>query len=100
MYTYIMERTQIYLTETETAALDRLSGDTGRTKSQLIREAIEAQYLARPDLEQTLRVLDETFGAWAGDERPDGAAHVEAVRPGNLARRIAAADRHRAPRPR
>jgi len=100
MYTYIVERTQIYLTETERAALDRLAATTGRTKSQLIREAIEAHYLARPDMEQALRVLDETFGAWAGDGRPDGAGYVEIVRPGNLARRLAAADGRRAPRPR
>jgi predicted DNA-binding protein len=100
MYTYIVERTQIYLTEAETAALDRLSATTGRTKSHLIREAIEAHYLARPDFEQALRVLDETFGAWAGNQRLDGAGYVETVRPGNLAARIAAADRRRAPRPR
>ena len=100
MYTYIMQRTQIYLTDEETAALDRLTETTGRTKSQLIREAIEAQYLARPDIERALRILDETFGAWKGDERPGGAEYVEMVRPGNLARRIAAADRRRAARPR
>lgn len=100
MYTYIVERTQIYLTEAEAAALDRLAETTGRTKSQLIREAIEARYLARPDVAEALRVLDESFGAWAGDERPGGADHVETVRPGNLARRIASADRRRAARPR
>ncbi len=100
MYTYIVERTQIYLTEGESAALDRLAQTTGRTRSQLIREAIEARYLARPDVEQSLRVIEEAFGAWAGAGRPDGAAFVETARPGNLARRITAADRRRAAPPR
>ena len=100
MYTYIVERTQIYLTEAETSALDRLAAATGRTKSQLIREAIEAHYLARPDIAQATAALDQSFGAWSGDDRLDGAEYVEIVRPGNLARRLAAADGRRASRPR
>ncbi|MGH2407387.1 MAG: CopG family transcriptional regulator [Candidatus Limnocylindrales bacterium] len=100
MYTYIVERTQIYLTLAESSELDRLAASTGRTRSQLIREAIEAQYLARPDLAKATAALDASFGAWTGDERPDGAAYVEMVRPGNLARRLTAGDRRRAARPR
>lgn len=43
------KRRQIYLTRRESSALARLSKETGRTRSQLIREAITAQYLGRVD---------------------------------------------------
>ncbi len=39
-----MKRTQIYLTEQERKALERLSEERGTSKSSLIREAID-QYL-------------------------------------------------------
>jgi hypothetical protein len=44
MYTYTVDRTQIYLTPDESAALERESIKTGKTKSQLIREAIDEKY--------------------------------------------------------
>jgi len=46
MYIYIaMRRTQIYLTDALDLALSRLSKQTGRTRSQLIRMALEQVYL-------------------------------------------------------
>ena len=45
MYTYIVQRTQIYLSDLDAKALDRMARRTGRTRSQLIREAIEATIL-------------------------------------------------------
>jgi hypothetical protein len=91
MYLYIVHRTQIYLTEREANALDRVARETGRTRSSLIREAIEARYLATPDREETLGVLRETFGAWKrepGEGADDGAEFVEKLRPGNLDRKL------------
>lgn len=83
MYMYIVRRTQIYLTESEAEALGRESKRTGRTRSQLIREAIGARYLhaqGTGDLEATLR---ETAGAWKdAPGRPTGKDYVEGIRRG------------------
>jgi hypothetical protein len=84
MYIYIMERTQIYLSETESAAIDRESERTGRSKSQLIRDAIDAAYLGRSG-EDRVKVLRETAGAWK-DRSETGAAYVKRARKGRLAR--------------
>lgn len=82
MYVYIMQRTQIYLTERESTALDREARRTGRTRSQLIRDAIEEKY-AGPgaSAEEFLRVLEETAGAWQ-DRDFTGQEYVEAIRSG------------------
>jgi predicted transcriptional regulator len=77
-----MQRTQIYLTEAETKALDREAARTGRTRSQLIREAIEQRFLApAPNVAEMLGVLRETAGAWK-DRESTGEEYVEAIRPG------------------
>lgn len=85
MYTYIVERTQIYLTRRESAALAKRSRETGRTRSQLIREAIAAQYLPETDAAALVEALDATSGIWA-DRQESGEAYVDRVRPGRLAR--------------
>lgn len=85
MYTYIMERTQIYLTRRESSALARLAKTTGRTRSQLIREAIAAQYLDDRDGEELLAALESTAGLWA-DRTESGEAYVDRIRDGRLGR--------------
>ena len=87
MYTYIVERTQIYLGRRESAVLARLAKASGRTRSQLIREAIAAQYLGTPDREDVVAALEATAGLWA-DRSELGEAYVERVRPGGLSRKI------------
>ncbi len=85
MYVYIVQRTQIYLTKRESEALDRASRATGRTRSQLIREAVEATYLAAMDERDLLAALGSTAGMWA--DRPEsGEDTVERLRRGRLAR--------------
>jgi metal-responsive CopG/Arc/MetJ family transcriptional regulator len=85
MYTYIMQRTQIYLTKRESEALDRAARETGRTRSQLIREAVEARYLTPRDQAGLLDALEGTAGLWA-DRAESGEEYVERVRAGRLAR--------------
>lgn len=82
MYTYIMERTQIYLTRDQAGALDREAKRTGTTRSHLIREAIAAQYGATKDVRRVERVLRETAGLWHG-RNGSGGEYVEQLRTGH-----------------
>jgi predicted DNA-binding protein len=66
MYTYIvMERTQIYLTETQTIELDKRARQQGTTRSHLIREAVETYLAPRWDPEAFKVALDNVAGMWA-----------------------------------
>jgi len=82
MYTYTVDRTQIYLTPDENAALERESIKTGKTKSQLIREAIDEKYRVRPSLEEFMAALNAAAGIW---DNPEGEAAVKAIHAGRRA---------------
>lgn len=58
-----MIRTQIYITEEEQKALEKLSKERNTTKSNIIREAID-QYVADMTLEEKKKNLDAAFGMW------------------------------------
>lgn len=86
MYIYIMNRTQIYLTDEEERVLGERAKKTGRSKSDLIREAIDATYLKSTSNEaEFLKVLERTAGAWKG-RRETGSEYVERIRTGRLSR--------------
>ncbi len=84
---YTMLRTQIYLSETDIERLDREAARTGRTRSRLIRDAIDRAYGHQADIEEFERVLRANAGVWK--DRPfTGQEYVDALRgrtPGGLA---------------
>lgn len=86
MYDYIMQRTQISLTDEDRRALDAEAARTGRSISALIRDAVAQVYGSGRDAEEDLRAIEAASGAWA-DRVVDGAEYVEELRSG---RRLAA----------
>ena len=87
MYIYIMERTQIYLSRAQAAALDREAKRTGTTRSHLIREAIEARYGSDKDEDRIAEALRTTAGLWS-DRSETGSEYVERLRSGRRLREL------------
>lgn len=78
---YIMQRTQIYLTHEQGRMLERRSRATGRSISQLIREAIDAAYLRGRQVSRAdrVRLARKSAGAWTAFD-VTGAEYVERIR--------------------
>jgi hypothetical protein len=72
-------RTQITLTDAQYASLKQRSERTGATLSELVRRAVRATYGVGDTVED--EAFEESFGAWR-DRELDGAAYVDALRPG------------------
>ena len=83
---YTMQRTQIYLSDSDLARLDRQTVLTGRSRSRLIRDAIERAYPEKVPQAEFERILQEVAGSWKVPFT--GAEYVDAIRgrtPGGLA---------------
>lgn len=81
-----MIRTQISLEEGQKRRLDREAERTGRSLSDLIREAVDASFPDAADPDVAAALIKSALGAWA--DRPvseaaaDGRAYVEQLRKG------------------
>ena len=64
-----MLRTQIYLSEAERQGLQALASRSGRSQSELIREAIDS-FLERNQPQNRLAKLRQGRGLWAGADDP------------------------------
>ena len=78
---YIMRRTQIYLSAGQGRLLERRSKASGQSVSELIRSAIDETYARRraTSQQERLRVARRTAGSWTGFPET-GAAFVERIR--------------------
>jgi len=66
-----MVRTQIYLTEKERTSLRLLAEQTGKTQSQLIRDAVD-RLIESLDQQNRLYLLRQARGMWKDrDDLPD-----------------------------
>jgi Arc/MetJ-type ribon-helix-helix transcriptional regulator len=81
------QRTQIYLSDSELDLLDRVRAESGASRSELIRRAVQKTYGEGHTTADRVRVLRETAGAWKGRDFT-GAEYVDAVR-GDLTERLA-----------
>lgn len=86
MYGWCMRRTNIYLEERQTEALDRLAADQGVPRAQLIRQILDRALATTDDMDADLAAIEQTFGAAADAkftavERAPGAreSHLDEV---------------------
>jgi hypothetical protein len=69
-----MLRTQVYLTEQEQCALRDIAGTTGKSRSALIREAVDWM-IEQSGADFRNRIMAEAAGMWQNrDDLPDFAA--------------------------
>ena len=69
-----MVRTQVYLTEQEQQSLRNLAGMTGKSQSQLIRDAID-RLVEQSNVLPRKQILEEAAGMWKNrTDLPDFAA--------------------------
>lgn len=86
VYSGVVGRTQVYLTDDELELLDRAARASGASRSELIRRAVRATF-GRTQAEARLAALQRGAGLWR-DRTFTGAEYVDATR-GDLNERLA-----------
>lgn len=81
-----MRRTNLYLDDRQTGALDERAASAGISRAELVRQLIDKGLAgAAPDVEADLAAIEGSFGAvtdWDGaarDAQDERAAHLDAV---------------------
>jgi len=77
-----MLRTQISLTREERSALDAAAARTGRSVSALIRDAVDAIYVAERSSDDDVATMRRAFGSWR-DRELDSASLIDRLRSGS-----------------
>ena len=77
-----MLRTQISLTREERSALDAAAARTGRSVSALIRDAVDAFYVAERSSDDDVATMRRAFGSWS-DRELDSARWIDQLRSGS-----------------
>jgi hypothetical protein len=63
-----VQRTHVYLTDTQSRGLRALAAETGTSQAELIRQAVDDLLAARKGVDRQ-RTLDDAFGLWS--DAPD-----------------------------
>jgi metal-responsive CopG/Arc/MetJ family transcriptional regulator len=87
VYSDAMGRTQIYLGDDELKLLDHVARETGASRSELIRRAVQSTFGMRSK-DERLRALRASAGAWK-HRKQTGAEYVDSIRTGDLNKRLA-----------
>ena len=83
-----MRRTNLYLDDRQTAALDEIARSQGISRAELVRRLIDQGIASEPaDVDTDLAAIESSFGVLAEaagpDRRPDErAAHLDRIRRG------------------
>ncbi len=85
VYNDVMERTQVYLGDSELEILDRVARATGASRSELIRRAVRNTFGEKTKAER-LRALELSAGTLRG-QQTTGAEYVNTLR-GDLNERL------------
>jgi Arc/MetJ-type ribon-helix-helix transcriptional regulator len=87
VYKDAVSRTQVYLGVEELELLDRVSRETGASRSELIRRAVHTAF-GETAQEERLQALRRSAGAWRG-RQATGREYVDELRRGDLNKRLA-----------
>jgi metal-responsive CopG/Arc/MetJ family transcriptional regulator len=87
VYKGVVGRTQVYLGSDELELLDRVSRETGASRSELIRRAVHTAF-GETAKDERLQALRRSAGAWR-DRQATSREYVDELRHGDLNKRLA-----------